>query len=193
MVICAFYCTMHISFLMLEYALALKNGHDSRIMKIPIALFAGLLLICFTAAVTVCVLNGAQISSFHSWSVFYTAHLTTLDLGIQLTLYIACGFVMGIKIKQYFMVKKTFWQRKMATVGLGVTFVSFCLNLAHIICLLFYPSQEAVETTQVAYLMMAVLVQLPIIHYMIIRQPNKGTYRPLNFSGNMQSKANNLH
>ena len=89
MVICAFYCTMHISFLMLEYALALKNGHDSMIMKIPIALFAGLLLICFAAAVTVCVLNGAQISSFHSWSVFYTAHLTTLDLGIQLTLYIA--------------------------------------------------------------------------------------------------------
>ena len=81
----------------------------------------------------------------------------------------------------------------MATVGLGVTFVSFCLNLAHIVCLLFYPAKAVVETTQVTYLMMAVLLQLPIIHYMIIRQPGKDAYQPLNFSGKSQNQSNYLH
>lgn len=85
MIVFAFYCALHITFLSLHNALSIRNTAQIKLhthqgmSKCPLITFSVLFVVIVIIAFTVTLLDATSLKFWNSYFMFYVIHLSSLD------------------------------------------------------------------------------------------------------------------
>jgi len=176
MIVFAYYCALNITFLLLHNALAMRNGAQFKLSthggmtRCPLYVFSVLLVGILIIAIVICFLNATQLSFWTSYLMFVIIHLSTVDMVLEIILYICCSFVQVFKIWNFFGEKTRNYIKPQAILGLIFSFIMLSLFIIHIVCIIWYPTKEALAWLNIVSLYWQTAIILPLMHFMVIRQ-----------------------
>ena len=147
MTIFAYYAALHLAFLKLHNALALRNmaqfnlSEHKGMSRCPTITFGILLGIFLIFALSICILNSYQLNFWSNYFVFYVVHTSFIDILLETALYATCAVVQLIKLCNFLGERKRKYMSAMACAGALIALLLFAINIAHIIVLIWFPTK----------------------------------------------------
>ena len=147
MTIFAYYAALHLTFLKLHNALALRNmaqfnlSEHRGMTRCPTITFGILLGIFLIFALSICILNATQLNFWNSYFMFYVTHTAFIDIMLETALYATCALVQLIKLCNFLGERKRPYLSGVALAGALIAVLLFAINIAHIVVLIWYPAK----------------------------------------------------